>query len=128
MVLSVRCYEQGLGDLSKVYLPELLERVSAGVVLEAVINLSICINFTVFSFVMAYNTKNIVGLLVCNLTFCVSNRHLFSSNSLYLKIFGFIRYDFRCVGDKDLLVCHIHSILKFIKRTITTDTTIYYTR
>ena len=40
-------YTQGISDLSKVYLPELLEHVSAGEVLETDSNLSSCINFTV---------------------------------------------------------------------------------
>ena len=85
---------QGIWDLSKVYLPELLERVSE--VLKADSNLSSCINFPVFSFVMAYNNKNVGDVFVCNVTF-VSQTSIFDSpNSLYLKIFGFIRYDFRC--------------------------------
>ena len=91
--------------LSKIHLPDLLERVSVCEILEADSNLSTCINFTVFSFVMAYNNKNVVGLFGCNFTFCAPNRHLwFSKNSLYLKIFGFIRYDFRCFGDKDSFI------------------------
>ena len=64
---------QGIWDLSKVDLPELLERVSAGEVLEADSNLSSCINFIVFSFVMTYNNKNVGGLFGCNFTFCVPN-------------------------------------------------------
>ena len=63
---------RGIWDLSKVYQPELLEHVSAGEVLEADSNLSSCINFTVFSFVTAYNLyKNVGGLHGCNFTFCV---------------------------------------------------------
>ena len=54
LLSSVRQYNQGIWDLSKVYLTVLLDRVSAGEVLEADSNLSIGINFTVFSFVMAY--------------------------------------------------------------------------
>ena len=94
-----RC-TQGICD-SKVCLPELLEHVSAGQVLEADSNLSRCINFTVFSFVMAHNNKNVGGLFGCNFTFCVKTSTFDSTNSLYLKIFEFIRYDFRCFGDKD---------------------------
>ena len=48
--------------LQELYLQELMERVSAGEVLEAKSNLSICVDFTVFSFVMAYNIKNVGGL------------------------------------------------------------------
>ena len=55
---------------------ELFERVSAGEVLDSNCNLSICINFTVFSFAMAYNNKNVGGLFGCNVTFCVPNQHL----------------------------------------------------
>ena len=40
-----------------IHLPELLERGSAGEVVKANSNLSICIKFTVFSFLMAYNNK-----------------------------------------------------------------------
>ena len=43
---------------------------------------------------MAYNNKNDDGLFGCNFTYCVQN-------SLYLKIFGFILYEFKCFGDKD---------------------------
>ena len=46
---------QGIRDLSNVYLPELLERVSALEVVKVDSNLSICLNFTVFSFVIIYN-------------------------------------------------------------------------
>ena len=41
--------------------PELLERVSAGEVVEADSNISTCINFTVFSFIMVYNNKDVGG-------------------------------------------------------------------
>ena len=86
--------EQGIWDLS--YLPELLERVCVGEVLEANSNLSTSINFTVYSFEMAYNNKNVRGSFGCNFIFCVPNQHLDSPNSLYLNIFGFILYNFRC--------------------------------
>ena len=72
-----------------------------GEVLEANGNLLTCINFTVFSFVMAFNNKNVGGLFGCNFTFCDINQHHCSLNSLYLKIFGFNGYDFRCFGAKD---------------------------
>ena len=66
-------------ETSERYTYQLLERVSAGEVLEADSNLSTCINFTVFSFVMAYNNKNVGGLFGCNGTFCVPNQHLWFS-------------------------------------------------
>ena len=50
-------------ETCKVYLPKLLELVSAGEVLEAISYLSICINFTVFSCVMACNNKMLVAYL-----------------------------------------------------------------
>ena len=56
-------------ESSKVYLPELLERVSVEEVLDANGNLSICINFTVFSFIMAYNNKNVGSLFGSNVIF-----------------------------------------------------------
>ena len=60
-----------------VYLIELLAHVSAEEVLEANSNLSICINFTVILFVMAYNNKNVGGLFGCNVTFlCPKPSHL----------------------------------------------------
>ena len=71
--------------LSKVNLPELLEHVSVGEVLEADSNLSTCINIRVFSFVMVYNNENVGGLFGCNFTFCVPNSTFDSPNSLYLK-------------------------------------------
>ena len=71
--------DQGIWDLSKVYLPVLLERVSAGEVLEVDSNLSTCINFKVFSFVMAYNNKNVGGLFRCNFTFRVPNQQVWFS-------------------------------------------------
>ena len=42
-----------------------LRLISEGEVMEANSNLSSCINFTVFSFVMAYNNKNVGGLFGC---------------------------------------------------------------
>ena len=56
-----------------------------------------------------------------------------SPNSLYLKTFGFSRHDFRCFGDKDSFSIPQTEELVFVdfkvhkKRTIMTDTTIYYT-
>ena len=76
--------------LSKVYLPELFERVSAGEVLEADSNLSISINFTIFSFVTAYNNKTLVAYLYVMLLFVSQTITFYSSNSLYLQIFWFI--------------------------------------
>ena len=57
-------------------------------------------HYTVFSFVMAYNNKNVGGLFGYNFTFCVPNQHLWFSNSLYLKIYVFILCDFMWFGDK----------------------------
>ena len=48
-----------------VYLPELLERVSAGEVVKAKV---VGINFTVFSLVMAYNNKNVGDTFLCHVT------------------------------------------------------------
>ena len=78
VIANGRC-AQGMSDLSKVYLPELLERVSAGEALEADSNLSTCINFTVFSFVIPLSHKNTGDLFGCNFTFCVPNQHLWFS-------------------------------------------------
>ena len=64
---------QGIWDLSKVYLPELLERVSAGKAQEAAGTLSICVNFTVL-FVMAYNNKKVGAIFLCHITFCGQNQ------------------------------------------------------
>ena len=47
-------------SLSKVYLPELMERASAGEALEA---------SRAFSFVMVYNNKNVGGIFGCNVIF-----------------------------------------------------------
>ena len=87
MLIYLEC-TQSIWDLSKVYLPELLERVAAGKVLEANSNISTCNNFTVVSFIMAYNNKNVGDLFGCNVTLCVPNQHLWFSKFLYLKIFG----------------------------------------
>ena len=57
-------------------LPELLERVSAGKILEAASNLSICFNFKVFSFVMTYNNKKDGAIFGCHITFCVIAQNL----------------------------------------------------
>ena len=92
-----------MGLKSKVYLPELLEPVSAGEVLEADINLSSCINFTVSSFVIAYTViiKTLVAYLDVILLFVSQTSTFDSPSSIYSKMFGFIRYDFRCFGAKD---------------------------
>ena len=46
----------------------------AGEVAKADSDLSICINSTVFSFVMTYNNRNVGGLFGCHITFCVQNQ------------------------------------------------------
>ena len=38
---------------------------------EAAGILSICANFTVFSFVMAYNNKKVGAIFGCHITFCM---------------------------------------------------------
>ena len=38
--------------------------------------LSICVNFTVFSFVMAYNNKKIGAIFRCRITSCVQTQYL----------------------------------------------------
>ena len=91
---------QGIWDLSKVNLPELLERVYAGKVQEADSNLSICINFTGFLFVVGYNIKNVGGLDVL-LLFMTLTSTFDTPNSRYLKIYGFIWYNFGCFGEKE---------------------------
>ena len=42
---------------------------SAGKILEAATNLSICVNFKVFSFVMTYNNKKDDAIFRCHITF-----------------------------------------------------------
>ena len=69
-------YPHGIGGLSKVFLPELLERVSAREVLKVDSNLAICINITVFLFVMVYNNKKVCALFEYNVNFCVPNQRL----------------------------------------------------
>ena len=59
-----------------IYLPELLERVSAGEVLEADSDLLSSVYFALFSFVISYNNKKVGALFGCNVTFCVPNQHL----------------------------------------------------
>ena len=44
--------------------------------LEAASNLSICVNFKVFSFVMAYNNKKVGEIFGCHITFCVQTQYL----------------------------------------------------
>ena len=92
---------QGIWHLRKVYLPELLERVSGGRSIGGDSNQSICINFTVFSFVMANNNKNVGGLFGCNFTFCVPNKHLWFFKFDIFKNIWIYQYDFRCFLDKD---------------------------
>ena len=59
--------------------------------MEADSDLSGCINFTVFSFVMAYNNKNVGGLVGCNFTLCVPIQHLcFSKFPIFKKIWIYL--------------------------------------
>ena len=92
------CHNQGIWDVSKEYLPELLERVSAGKAQEVAGILSICVNFTVFSFVMVYNNKKVCAIFGCHITFVSKPRTFNSSNFRYSEIFGFNRIDFMCFG------------------------------
>ena len=50
---------------------------------------------------MVYNNKKLVAYFDVILLFVFQTSNFDSPNSLYLKIFGFIQYDFRCFGDKD---------------------------
>ena len=68
------CYARYI--LQQVYLPELLERVFAGKILEVASNLSIFVNFKVFSFVMEYNNKKVGGIFGYHITFCVQTQYL----------------------------------------------------
>ena len=88
-------YTQGIWELSKVYQPELLERVSAGEVREAAGIPPMCVNFRAFSFVMAYNYK-IVGVIYgCYITFCVQNQKLFFSKfPIFKNIWIYLNLDF----------------------------------
>ena len=52
-------------------MPKLLERVSSGEVLEADIATIRSASILVFSFLMAYDNKNVGGVFGCNVTFCV---------------------------------------------------------
>ena len=70
--------DKGIWDLSMVYLPELLERVSAGEVEKADNNLSIRIQFTVL-FLMVYNNKKMFAIFGCYVTTCGQNKHLWFS-------------------------------------------------
>ena len=45
--------------------------------------------------------KTLEAYLDVMLLFVSQTSTFASSNSIFLKIFGFIRYDFRCFGDKD---------------------------
>ena len=94
-------YTQGIWDLSKVYLPELLERVSAGKLEPAGI-LSIFVNFKVFSFVKAHNNKTLVPYLDVILIFVFKTSTFNSSNSQYLEIFVFIRINFKYFRDNGI--------------------------
>ena len=82
-----------------------MERISAGEVLEADSNLSVCINnFTVFSFVMAHNNKKKKVPYLAVISLFVSKPSTFNSpNSKQLKIFGFNGINFICFGDKRIV-------------------------
>ena len=53
----------------------LLELVFSEEDVEADSELSICINYTVFLFVMAYNNKKVGPTFGCHVTYCVQNKH-----------------------------------------------------
>ena len=74
-----------------------------GNVREAAGILSICVNFTVLSFVMVYNNKQMLPYLAVISLFVSKPSPLNSPNSLYLKIFGFNQIDFMCFGAKRIL-------------------------
>ena len=66
--------------------------------------LSICVNFTAFSFVMAYNNKKVSAIFGCHIILFVFITSTFNSpNPQYFEIFGFIRIDFMCFSDKGFL-------------------------
>ena len=88
-------------------------------------NLSICINFTVFSFAMTYNIIKKFVSYFDEILHRVSKTCTFDSpNSIYLKIFGFIRYDFSCFGDEDKPEEFVFLDFKVYKKTVKTVTTI----
>ena len=59
--------------------------------------LSICVNFTVLSFAVAYNNKKVDAIYGSHITFCVQKSTFNSLISQYLEIFGFIQIDL-CVS------------------------------
>ena len=76
--------------LSEVFLPELLERVSVGNVLAGI--LSVCVNCTVFSFVITDNNKKICAVFKFLYYFLCPKPApwIDSPKSQYSKIFRFI--------------------------------------
>ena len=86
-IWSLSKWDQGIWDLSMVYLPELLEHVSAGEVVKVDSNLSICIYLTVFAFVTAYNNKKVCAIFGFYITPCVQSLHIwFSKFPIFKKI------------------------------------------
>ena len=76
---------------------EILEHVSAGEVVKADSELSIGINFTVFSFVIVVPYLYVMLLLLSKTgTFDIAN-------SICLEIFGFIRLDSMCFSNRGLV-------------------------
>ena len=96
-------YYHGICDLSKVYLPELLERVSArkrgrrlGTYRFASILQSSHLQWRIL-------TKKFVAYLDAMLLFVFKTCSFNFLNSQYLDIFGFIRFNFMCFSDTGFL-------------------------
>ena len=113
----VGCCNQFLWDLSKVYLTELLGfflREKSWRRTATYRPQTTCINFTVFSLVMAYNNKKVGGLFGYNFTLCVPNQHFwFSKFPIFKNIW--IRIRIRSVFNKQK--SSFSSILQFIKKS-----------
>ena len=113
---------------------EILECVSAGKVLEMAGILSVCVNFTAFSFVIVQNNNKNGAVFGCVLLFVPKTSILDSSNFQYLDIFGFIQINFMCFTNNGFVGIHsvshkpkfVSSVPIIHKKTITTYTTIYY--
>ena len=89
--------------LSKVYL-RVIGTCFYGEAREAAGILSICVNFTCFSFVMAYNNKKKLVPYLDVISLFVSKPSTFNYiNSQFLEISGFHRIDFVRFGDKGIL-------------------------
>ena len=71
MLVSAKVYITT--GIPKMYLPELLERVSAGKVASSLL---ICVNFKVFSFLMMYNNKKDGAIFGRHITFCAITQYL----------------------------------------------------